>query len=41
MARVGWARRGKTGNVKATSPTTGRAVVLAFWTVPAGWESRA
>lgn len=39
MARVGWTRRGSRGNVKATSPRTGETRVLAFWTVPAGWEA--
>jgi len=37
--RVGWTRRGSRGNVKATSPRTGASKVLAFWTVPAGWEA--
>lgn len=39
MARVGWTRRGQRGNVKATRPGSGESVVLAFWTVPDGWEA--
>jgi len=40
MERVGWQRRGKTGRVKATSPTDGRQIGWNFHIVPAGWEDR-
>ena len=40
MERVGWQRRGKTGRVKATSPTNGTQIGWNFHIVSAGWEDR-
>lgn len=40
MERVGWSRRGKTGRVKATNPTSGAQIGWNFHIVPSGWEDR-
>lgn len=38
MELAGWSRRGKRGDMKATSARTGATVRLRLWWVPAGWE---
>lgn len=40
MERVGWQRRGKSGRIKATSPTDGSQIGWNFHIAPAGWEDR-
>ena len=39
MERVDWKRRGKTGRIKATSPSFPGTLVWSFFDVPAGWET--
>lgn len=39
MERVGWARRGGSGRIKATSPGFRATLGWNFYTVPDGWES--
>jgi hypothetical protein len=39
MERVGWARRGGNGRIKATSPGIPATLAWSFYTVPADWES--
>lgn len=38
MARVGWHRRGKNGDIKATAPGRTEVRIWPFWIVPTGWE---
>jgi hypothetical protein len=38
MRLAGWARKGKRGYIKATSPTTKHTIKHGLWLVPAGWE---
>jgi hypothetical protein len=37
MAKVGWERRGKHGDIKATSPSRNETKTYPFWVVPANW----
>jgi hypothetical protein len=37
MARVGWGRRGRYGDIKATAPGRADVRIWPFWIVPAGW----
>jgi hypothetical protein len=38
MQRVGWARRGNSGRIKATHPDFANELVWTFYLVPSGWE---
>lgn len=39
MSRVGWARRGQSGRVKAIRPDLPGELIWTFYSVPEGWES--
>lgn len=38
MARVGWHRRGKHGDIKATAPGRNQTAIYPFWVVPGDWD---
>jgi hypothetical protein len=40
MARVGWERRGRSGQIKATRPAFKETLSICFYIVPKGWEER-
>lgn len=40
MARVGWAKRGRQGDIKATAVGRNETKTFPFWIVPNGWEDR-
>jgi hypothetical protein len=40
MARVGWQRRGKHGDIKATAKARKSVLIYPFWIVPADWLDR-